>query len=505
MKILLFFILVITVFQLFPDEWNVSVSEDYLRITDSKIKDLDNDNIDEIVVSYFTSKGKFIDIYKSIKGELVLIDKIKVPQNTIFFDAGDLDNDNKADILFLTSYGIYFREIENLFTKDNNDELTKEKYQNLIKENKNTNNSNFKIYENIYSEIVVSQPELLKTVNMIIDLNGDGKNELIIENIRSIEVYETKTFSIVDKIKLETILEFSMVPGQFYPQYIFYTLPIILVSDLDGDNKKEIITKFPKSINIYGRGSSGKYELKRVIKMGEDNVYFLSNSFVKFSFPVITDIDNDNIKEIVVSSANLDMPKIKFEAIGDVYYFDKNKFVINKNKQIVLKGIPINLPYFLNISDDKYKDFICPVIPFNLISIFGLLSGNGSVNVPFIYYTQDKEKFDMNRGKKLFEIPFRIENISSFVEELPFDSFKKGELPDFYYFQHNYKQKIADITHYFYDDKKKSYQNITITTLSLKNYTPELPSTLKLGNFSLHIKKDVLFITHKNLYLISRK
>ena len=110
----------------------------------------------------------------------------------------------------------------------------------------------------------------------------------------------------------------------------------------------------------------------------------------------------------------------------------------------------------------------------------------------------------MKKGKKLFEIPFRIENISSFVEELPFDDFKKGEFPDFYYFLHNHKQKTADITHYYYDNQKKSYQNINITTLSLKNYTPELPTTLKLGNFSLHIKKDILFITHRNLYLISR-
>ena len=420
----------------------VSVSGNYIRITDSKIIDLDKDGVDEVVISHFTYDGKFIDIYKSFFGELILIDKISVPKDTIFFDVGDLENDNKPVILFLTSNGIYYRKIENLFNSNIKNIISKNDYQNLINKNPNTNNINFKWKEHIRSEIVVPQPELLKTVNMIVDLDGNSKNDLIIENIRSIEIYETKEFTLKDKIKLETILEFSMVPGQFYPQYIFYTLPIILVSDLDGDKKKEIITKFPKSINIYKRDSLGRYENRAIVRMGEDNVYFLANSFVKFSFPVITDIDNDNVKEIVVSSANLDMPKIKFEAVGDVYYFEKNKFTINKNKQIVLKGIPINLPFFLNISDSKYKDFICPVIPFNLVSIFGLLSGNGFVNVPFIYYTQDKDKFELNKGKKLFEIPFRIENISSFVEELPFDNFKDGTFPDFYYFQHDYKQKM---------------------------------------------------------------
>lgn len=489
---------------IFSDDWTVSKSSDYIRITDSKIKDLDNDGIEEIIISSFGYLGKTLDIYKVISNNLILIDSMKVPQNTIFFDAGDLNNDEKTEILFLTSYGIYYRKIENLF-ENGNSAQDKVIFEKSVKDNKQTGNNNFTIKENIYSEIVVPQPELLKSVSMIIDLNGDKKNELIIENVRSIEIFETSTFTRIDRIVLETILEFSMVPGQFYPQYIFYTLPIILVDDLDGDNKKEIITKFPKSINIYNLNGAGKWEIKRVIKMMEDNVYFLSNSFVKFSFPVIADIDNDNIKEIVVSSANLDMPRIRFEAIGDVYYFEKNKFIINKNKQILLKGIPINLPYFMNISNSKYKDFICPVIPFNLISIFGLLSGNGTINVPFIYYTQNADKFDMNRGKKLFEIPFRIENITSFVEELPLDNFKQGEFPDLYYFLHNYKKKTADITHYYYDPLKKSYQTAVISTLELTKYLPELPATLKLGNFSLHIKKDVLFITHRNLYVISRK
>ncbi|HPO48940.1 MAG TPA: hypothetical protein PLO89_01315, partial [Spirochaetota bacterium] len=304
MKFFLLFIFFFFLFSAFSDEWKVSKSDDFLRITDSKIKDLDQDGIDEIIASYFGFRGKFILVYKVINNELILLDEIKVPKNTIFFDAGDFDNDGDSDILFLTSEGLYFRKIENLFIKKSDINITSQTFIKQIKNNKKTNNDNFTFVKNIFSEIVVPQPELLKSVNLIIDLDGNKLNELVIENVRSIEIFETENFTLIDKINLETVLEFSMVPGQFYPQYIFYTLPIILVDDLDNDNKKEIVTKFPRSINIYSLSQEGKYENKKTINMNEDNVYFLSNSFVKFSFPVISDTDNDNIKEIVISSAN---------------------------------------------------------------------------------------------------------------------------------------------------------------------------------------------------------
>ncbi|OHD17310.1 MAG: hypothetical protein A2Y34_03890 [Spirochaetes bacterium GWC1_27_15] len=477
-KIISIVFLIFLNLNIFSVNWNVYTSNNYLRLSDSVVRDIDKDGIDEIIVSSFTFSGKFIDVYKIDNGNLKVIDKLKVPERTIFFDVGDLDNDGSTDIVFLTSNGLYYRNI--------------------------TENKPLRVINSIFSEIVVAQPELLKSVTMIIDLNGDGKNELIIENVRAIEIYETASFTKKGSINLETVLEFSMVPGQFYPQYIFYTLPIILVDDLDNDNKKEIITKFPHSVNIYGQTKNNGWYLKSILKMKQDNVYFLSNSFVKFSFPVISDIDNDKIKEIVVSSANLDLPRIRFEAVGDLFYLDNNVYKPNKNKQIVIKGIPLNLPYFITLNNQKYKDFLCPVIPFNLISIFGLLSGGGTINVPFMYYEQKEEKFDMIWGKKMFEIPFRIENITSFVEALPFDTFKEGEFPDFYYFIHNFKYKNADILYYYYDQVKKSYQQQVIQTLSLPYYTPELPATLKLGKFSKNSKKDVLFIIHRNFYVIAR-
>ncbi|MCK4799150.1 MAG: hypothetical protein KAT05_17390, partial [Spirochaetes bacterium] len=427
---------------------------------------------------------KFVDIYKIVNGNLSLIDKIEVPYYTVFFDVGDLDNNGKCDIVFLASDGLYYRDISHKF-----------------KENK----VKLKHIKSIKSEIVVPQPELLTDVNMVVDLDGNGTNELIIENIRAIEIFETKNFKKLASIELKTILEYALIPGQFYPHYIFYTLPIILLKDLDNDNKKEIITKFPTTINVYSQNNLSDWGLKNRIFIGRDNVYFLSNSYVKFAFPVITDIDNDTIKEIVVSSVNLNMPRLKFEAIGDVYFLNKKNFKLNKNKKIIVKGIPLNLPKFFNISTDKYKDFIIPVVPFNLISVFGLLSGAGSVKVPFMHFKQDKEKFDVKHPKKLFEIRVRIENITSFVEELPLDQYKEGEYPDFYYFSHDFKKKTVNILYYYYYKKKEKYYSTVVKSLSIPGYRPELPSTLKLGNFSKNAKKDVVFITHKNLFVISRQ
>lgn len=483
MKKYIIFFLIVFLQAIFSEEWVVLKSKEYLRITDSFVRDIDNDGISEIIIASFSYSGKKVDIYKIVKNELLLIDEINVPKRTIFYDVGDIDNDKITDIVFLASDGLYYKSIN--LTKDNP----------KIK---------FNYISTIFSEIVVPQPELLKSVPMIIDLNEDGLNDLIIENIRAIEIFDTKNFTKLASINLETILEFALIPGQFYPHYIFYTLPIIQIKDLDNDNKKEIITKFPRSINIFGMNKGlTNWELKRKIFIGKDNVYFLSNSFVKFSFPVITDIDNDGIKEIIISSANLDMPRIKFEAVGDVYYFSKWDFNINESKQIVIKGIPLNLPYFFNISNGKYKDFICPSIPFNLVTIFSILSGRGNVNVPFMYYQQDKERFDVKNPKKLFEIPFRIEHITSFVEELPFDQYKENSYPDFYYFIHNPKEKTTDIIYYYYD--KGKYQSEIIKTLSTPDYTPELPGALKLGKFRNESKKDVLFIIHKRFFVVKRK
>ena len=481
-KIILIIILLFTLSDIFPAQWKTYSSRDYYRITDSIIEDINNDNIDEIIISYYEKGNKFVDIYNTADDKLNLIDQIKVPYYTVFFDVGDIDNNKKNDIIFLSSDGLYYKQISSKI--DEKHEIIQVK--------------------SVKSEIVVPQPELLTDVEMVIDLNGDGQNELIIENIRAVEIYETKNFTKLAAIDMETILEYALIPGQFYPHLIFYTLPIIQVKDIDNDKNMEIITKFPSSINIYSHEGLTLWKLRNKFHIGSDNIYFLSNAYLKFAFPVIEDTDNDNIKEIVVSSANLDMPRLRFEAIGDLYYLDKKYFKLNKNKKIIVKGIPLNLPKFYNISNKKYKDFILPSVPFNLISIFGLLSGSGSLKVPFIYYKQDSTTFDLKSPEKLFDIPVRIENITSFVEELPFDQYEAGAFPDFYYFIHDLKNKTVDIMYYCYGEKNK-YISDKIETLNIPTYNFELPATLKLGRLTKNKRKDVVYMTHKNIFILTRK
>ncbi len=477
-KISIIFIFIFTLFFIGADEWKIFKSRDYVRISDPVIKDLDNDGIDEVAISYYDYDGKKVDVYKIVNGELKLLDSVRVPKGVIYFDVGDLNNDKKADVVFLASDGLYFK---------------------TIGEAKPLNR-----VSTITSEIVVSQPQLLKSVNLIMDLDSDGKNELVIQNIKAIEIYETLNYTKLSSVNLETFLEFSMVPGQFYPQYIFYTFPMTFITDIDGDGKSEIITKFPNSINIYAQNSLKSWHLKSVIKISRDNIYFLINSFVKFTFPVISDINNDNKKEIIVSSAHLDIPKIRFEALGDIYYNNNDSYINDTEKQIVIKGVPLNLPYFLNISNKEYKDFIIPAIPFNIFTIFSILSGSGIINVPFLYYQQTNSSFDVKKGKKLFEIPFRMENIVSFIEGLPLDHYKDGEFPDFYYFTNNKKDKKTDIIQYAFDAKKNNYTEEVILKLNYITSNNET-SVLKLGNFSKNVKKDLLYVTGHNIFLITRK
>jgi hypothetical protein len=211
---------------------NLSKSKNYDRITDCLLRDIDFDGIDEIIISSYNSidNSKVIDVYKIINNNLAIINSIPVPYYTVFFDIGDVNNDGKYEVVFLTSEGLYYKDISNPI-------------------------SEFTIIPQVKSEIVVPQPELLKDVNMVIDLDGNHINELVVENIRAIEIYETKSFKKIASINLETVLEYALIPGQFYPHLIFYTLPIILIKDLDNDGKKEIITKFPTSINIYAQKS----------------------------------------------------------------------------------------------------------------------------------------------------------------------------------------------------------------------------------------------------------
>ncbi|MCG8570368.1 MAG: hypothetical protein MJB14_09535, partial [Spirochaetes bacterium] len=474
-KITILIFLLIILFQNYSDQWRINKSSNYLRITDCIIRDIDGDQIDEIIIASYSFKGKFIDIYRLKNGQLLLLDKKKVPKQTIFFDVGDIDNDKKTDIVFLASDGLYFSPISENLRLPNVPDFYTETPKDQV--------SQYRYIPHIHSELVVSQPELLADVPLVVDLDGNGTNELIIENIRAIEIYDTKNFKKTATIDLESILEFSLVPGQIYPHYIFYTLPIIQITDIDNDNKKEIITKFPRSMNIYSHQGINNWQLKKRVIVNEDNVYFLSDSFVKFSFPVIEDLNGDHIKELIISSANLDMPRLRFEAVGDVYYFNKEDISRHTNSRIVVKGIPLNLPRFFHISSMKNKDLLVPAIPFNLFSIFGILSGQGNIDVPFLYYQQsDNGSYEDFKPKKAFEIPFRIENIMSFVEEVPFDQYQKGKFPDFYYFDHKLKDKKVNILHYYYG--KKSYADEVIATLDIPAYTPELPANLKLGNFT---------------------
>jgi hypothetical protein len=462
--------------------WDYAESIYYPRITDSIIRDIDGDGYDELIISAYRYGGKVVDVYKIVNKKPVQVDSIPVPYFTVFFDAGDIDNDGSFDIVFLSSDGLYYRKIR----RNYNDRVPALKH-----------------IPGVTSEIVVPQPELLTDVTLVADLDGDGSNELIVENVRAIEIYETENFTMLASINLKTILEFSMTPGQFYPHYIFYTLPIILVTDLDNDNKQEIITKFPNSVNVFSMdGSLGNWVLRRRLNMGKDNIYFLSNSFIKFSFPVISDLNNDGVKEVIISSANLDMPRLRFEAIGNVYFLEKYSFNLDKGRKIVVKGIPINLPVFYNIQNETYKDLIMPVIPFSLGSVFGLLSGGGSIKVPFMLFSQDETEFNLKKPKKLFEIPFQIENITSFIEELPFDQVNPGEYPDFYYFTHIHKNKTVEITRYSWSGKR--YEANLVRIMPVPRYNPQLPATLKLGNFAGDAKKEILFMTHANFYTLVR-
>jgi len=473
------------VFCFFPEDWLVSKAGPYYRITDCVIVDVDYDGIDEVAIAHYKKQDKkYVDIFRVLNGNLTLIDQIEVPYYTVFFDIGDINNDKRCDIVYLTSEGLYYNEIST---------------------GAKSSRSSLKFVGHIKSEIVVPQPELLTDVRMVIDLDNDGKNEFIFENIRNIEIYETADFQKIASINLATVLEYALIPGQFYPHYIFYTLPIIQVKDLDGDKRMEIITKFPRTINVYGFSALSEWSLKSSMNVVRDNVYFLSDAYIKFAFPVIVDIDNDNLKEVVISSANLDMPRLRFEAIGDVYFFNKNSLKINKSKKIIVKGIPLNLPYFFNITDKKIKDFIIPVIPFNLITVFTLLSGSGSAKVPFMLYTQSLEGFEIKNPRKLFEIQVRLENITSFVEELPLDQYKPDSYPDFYYFVHDFKKGTVDIMYYFNNEKNNKYESETVNSLSIPSYRKELPASLKLAHLSKNLKKDVVYITHDTLFVLSRK
>ncbi len=464
------------------DGWNVIMSKNYQRITDCIIRDLDKDGFDEIVLSYFAYSGKKIDVYK-YKDGLVLTDTFNVPEYTVFFDAGDIDNDGTPDIVFLTSDGLYYAPINLRGTKSD---------------------KSYKIQKNIRSEIVVPQPQLLTNVPMVIDMDGNGKNDLVVENVRQVEIYETSAFQSMGTIKLDTMLEFSIIPGEFYPHYIFYTLPIIQVVDLDNNGVKEIITKFPRSMNVYSMKSDKTWQLNNIIKVEKDNIYFLSNSFIKFSFPVIEDVDGDNMREVIISAANLDMPRIKFEAVGDMYYLDKTSFKTKSTGQLIIKGIPLNLPVFYNITDKKTRDLICPVVPFNLFSIFNIFNGSGDLKVPFYHYVYKDGKY-LDSPAKLFTISFKIENVMSFVEELPFDQVDPYSYPDFYYFKINNSKLYADIQYFHHSTDKNGYGEENIARIDMKKYRADLPSTLKIGRFSNKKRKDVMFITSSNFYLVVRK
>lgn len=463
-------------------EWQYVKSKKYLRITDCIIRDIDDDKRDEVVIASFSFSGKTVDVYDVNNNSLQLIVSFSVPQDTIFYDIGDIDNDSFYDIAMLTPQGLYYHSIA--------------RNRGLV--------TNYNIIKHIKSEIVAPQPELLTSVPMIVDFNNDGKNELVVENVRSIEIYRTADFKMLSSINLETVLEFSIIPGEFYPHYIFYTLPIILIKDIDNDGNKEILTKFPRNMNIFSHnGKMTDWKHARKIKVDKDNVYFLSDSFVKFSFPVIEDIDNNGMSEIIISTANLDMPRIRFEAEGDIYHLDK-RFNNEKRHKITIKGIPVNLPAFFNISDPVYKDLICPVVPFNLVSIFSIISGSGGIKVPFYHYKQTVEGYS-SKADKIFSIEFRIENVMSFVEELPLDQYEAGKLPDFYYFSHNQPNKQSYIEYYYHNENRNRYENDIIATLNTEDYKPYLPATLKIGNFTSHKRKDVVFILHSSFYILTRK
>ncbi|WP_312418805.1 T9SS type A sorting domain-containing protein [Epilithonimonas sp.] len=258
----------------------ISYDAESSNLQNLKIADLNNDGVNDVVVStyrdfyflYQLSPGKFT---KVVREKPYLIYNYASALN---MEVADVNNDGKVDIITNSGNGLY------IYLQDNS------------------------LY---FSEPVITPGYGNLT---IADINNDSKNDIIMSRIGPGEGQA----KIGIKYQIDSPTLFSSTT-----EIPAYEIPgPVRVADLNNDGKKEIITVHQGWVNasFYEQDSNGNYSSYKLLPLPYASSYDREGL-------AVGDINNDNKKDIVIANYNRGLDILYNSSYLSTYDFATKEFI----------------------------------------------------------------------------------------------------------------------------------------------------------------------------------
>ena len=454
-------------------------------LNEINLYDINNDGLEEIVVSELVNDTRFICLTSFTDNKLICHFREKVPPNALYYDLGDLDNDGKMELVILepNTYTIYY------FNKN----LKLEKKQKALK--------------SISYSIRSPESNKISHISFIDNIFADEKNEFILIGIDKISIIDPFTSEIISEQDIRGEGIFTVNPETGILTNVHYTMPEISISDFDRDKKKEIIVKFLNTLQVFSITADKKW--KKLISLPSQKMEITlmgGGKNFNVSMPAVTDLNNDGMKDIAIYGTKASFENFNIESWVDIFYIQKNYKGFEK-ETVKIDGVPANIPLFIDYDQDNHKDILLSYFKLNLGIFLALFFGGGKVNIPFYNFPYEKETGAFsNKGEKLFRIPVNMEIGIGFLEGLMYEYNTETNTPDFYFYDFHKNRNIIEVTKMTYN---KFFQTYRTQTLAKLEYKPPKEFNLifrsRLGNITKKTQPELALIATNSLIIFTEE
>lgn len=238
---------------------NLSFAADLFRVYDVRfegkllyyhVEDLDNDGLKDLLV--FTSpeetgaeSQRWVSVYLQEPDSFPAApaQRFRLPEAGILFDIGDVVGDSNKELVYFTDEGLAYLTFENGAFKTTPRKLF--------------------AGESIF---MLADPETVGIWDFVADMNGDGRDEILVPQFRSCELFLRRPN---DAGWTAHAIPLRMMPEVFAyynPRFSVgrhagarYALPYMLFDDYNADGRRDLLAVYPDSLVVFCQDERGAF------------------------------------------------------------------------------------------------------------------------------------------------------------------------------------------------------------------------------------------------------
>ena len=373
----------------FFSSFDLQVKGEYVSLTH---EDINADNLQDIALFTYKkapsgTKRRWLSIYlqtpSGFTGEPD--QQIQIADDLILFDFGDISGDSQKELVFFSDSGIKYYSFKNgLFVISDQLLSTRE------------------------SIFMLSDRTTLRRWDFIRDLNGDGRDDIYIQHIRTATLLLRTSDGgwHENKIELSTKSRlFSYYNKRFsvgHKSNALYSTPYLLLLDYNLDGEDDLVGIYKDSLVAFVKNEKGHFEKPNFNKIALDygeiwggakiQRTHLDDKSERKSLYRLRDLNNDGIFDIVGTMISTKKSLINPRSEVLIYFGQKNTnaagppviFPTEPNQKLVTDGTMMVLD-LIDINKDQRIDLVIPTVSIGITQIMKMLLTK-TVNLEAGYY-----------------------------------------------------------------------------------------------------------------------